>query len=74
MPASRAVYFVVTEGSYLGRQQASETASLKLATAGEDLPLSEMYTCVQNHCWYINQFQVQLFYYRSGQAVRAPGG
>jgi hypothetical protein len=75
MSASRAVYFIVTEGSYLGRQRVTETASLKLATAGEeDLPLSEMYTCVQNHRWYINQFQVQLFHYRSGQAVRAPGG
>jgi hypothetical protein len=74
MPASRAVYFVVTERNYLGWQRATETVSLKLATAGEDLPLSEMYTCVQNHCWYINQFQVQLFHYRSGRAVRAPGG
>ena len=32
--ASRTVYFVVTEGSYLGRQRATETASLKLTTAG----------------------------------------
>jgi len=54
--ASRAVYFIVTEGSYLGRQRATETASLKLATAGEDLPLSEMYTYVQYHRWYINLF------------------
>jgi len=59
--ASRPVYFVVTEGSYLGRQRATETASLQLVTAGEDLPLSEMYTCVQYHRWYINLFQVQLF-------------
>jgi hypothetical protein len=72
--AGRAVYFVLTEGSYLGRQRATETASLKLATAGDDLPLSEMYTCVQYHRWYTNLFQVQMFYYRPGQAVRAPGG
>lgn len=72
--ASGAVYFVVTEGSYLGRQRDTETASLKLAPAGEDLPLSEMYTCVQYHLWYINLFQVQLFHYMPGQAVRAAGG
>jgi hypothetical protein len=72
--ASRVVYLVVTEGSYLGRQRATETASLKLATAGEDLPLSETYTCVQYHHWYINLFQVQLFHYRPGQAVGASGG
>jgi len=71
--AIRPVYFVVTEGSYLGRQRATETASLKLATAGEDLPLSDVYTCVQYHRWYINLFHVQLFHYRPGQAVRAPG-